>query len=216
MPQSKEKQVKMQAPLLNMKGESVGQVDLKDTLVEINPSKEFLHEYVTIYLANQRERSASVKTRSEVSGGGKKPWKQKHTGRARAGSIRSPLWRHGGVIHGPKPGRLHLDFPRQKARKALAHALSAKYQEGKIIFLDSVQLSDARTREMASFLKKLNCSPRTVLVIEEKNPKVSLAARNIKDFTVTQPENLNAYGVLAADRLVLTQAAWQKLSVVGK
>ncbi len=83
MPQSKEKQAKMQAPLLNMKGESVGQIDLQDTFAEISPSKEFLHEYVTVYLANQRERSASVKTRSEVSGGGKKPWKQKHTGRAR-------------------------------------------------------------------------------------------------------------------------------------
>ena len=216
MAQSKQKETKMQAPLLNMKGESVGQVDLQDTLVEIKPSKEFLHEYVTVYLANQRERSASVKTRSEVSGGGKKPWKQKHTGRARAGSNRSPLWRHGGVIHGPKSGRIHLEFPRQKARKALAHALAAKYQEGKITFLDSVQVEDARTREIVAFLKKLNCSPRTVLVMEEKSPKVSLASRNIKEFVVTQPENLNAYRVLSAERLLLTKAAWQKLSVVGK
>ncbi len=206
----------MQAPLLNMKGESVGQVELQDTVVEIKPSKEFLHEYVTVYLANQRQRSASVKTRAEVSGGGKKPWKQKHTGRARAGSIRSPLWRHGGVIHGPKNGRLHLGFPRQKSQRALAHAIASKYNEGKIIFVENIQLGDARTREMAALLKLLGCKQKTLVVLDQADQKVSIASRNLAGVTVTQPENLNAYGVLASGNMLLTKAAWQKLSVLGR
>ena len=206
----------MQAPLLNMKGESVGQIELQDTVVEINPSKEFLHEYVTVYLANQRQGSASVKTRAEVSGGGKKPWKQKHTGRARAGSIRSPLWRHGGVIHGPKSGKVRLEFPRQKARRALAHAISAKYHEGKIVFVESIQLGDARTREMFAILKQLGCLEKTLVVLDQADPKVSLASRNLANITVTQPENLNAYGVMASGKMLLTKAAWQKLSEIGR
>jgi len=206
----------MQAPLLNMKGESVGHIELQDTVVEIKPSKEFLHEYVTVYLANQRQRSASVKTRAEVSGGGKKPWKQKHTGRARAGSIRSPLWRHGGVIHGPKSGRLHLGFPRQKAQRALAHAIASKYNEGKIIFVENLQIDDARTREMVALLKRLGCHKRTLVVLDQVDPKMSLASRNLEGITITQPENLNAYGVLAAGSMLLTKAAWQKLSALGR
>lgn len=209
-------QDKMQAPLLNMKGESVGQIEIQDTVADIKPSKEFLHEYVTIYLANQRERSASVKTRAEVSGGGKKPWKQKHTGRARAGSIRSPLWRHGGVIHGPKNGRLHLDFPRQKARRALAHAIASKYQEGKIVFVEDIQLGEARTREMAALLKCLGCASKTLIIMDHADPKISLASRNLSEVTVTQPENINAYVVLAAKKALVTKAAWQKLSALGR
>ena len=102
----------MQAQLLNIKGSEVGKVELQDTIFGRRPKPEFLHEYVTVYLANQRQGTANTKTRAEVSGSGKKPWKQKHTGRARAGSFRSPLWRHGGVTFGPRAGHVHLDANR--------------------------------------------------------------------------------------------------------
>src|SRR5579872_1728091 len=110
----------MQAQLLNAQGKEVGKIDLQEKVFGLKPSKSFLHEYVTVYLNNQRAYSANTKTRTEVSGGGRKPWKQKHTGRARAGSNRSPLWRHGGIAHGPKAGRVLLSMPRQKAKLALA------------------------------------------------------------------------------------------------
>ena len=116
----------MEAQLINVKGEKVGKVDLNEAVFGLKPSKEFLHEFVTIHLANQRQHDAKVKTRTEVSGGGRKPWKQKGTGRARSGSIRSGLWRHGGIIHGPKNVKFRLEMPRQKARLALAQALAAR------------------------------------------------------------------------------------------
>lgn len=201
----------MQAELLNVKGEKAGQIDLQDKIFGEKPQKTFLHEYVTVYLANQRTGQHKVKTRTEVSGGGKKPWKQKHTGRARAGSIRSGLWRHGGIIHGPKHGKVRREFPRQKARLALAQALTSRQQAGGIVFVDAFQFAEAKTKLVASVLEKLGCQGRTILVLDQPDAKLTLAARNIPNVEVMLAGDLNAYMVLRSKKLVMTRGAVEKL-----
>lgn len=201
----------MQAELLNIKGEKAGQIDLQDKIFGEKPQKTFLHEYVTVYLANQRTGQHKVKTRTEVSGGGKKPWKQKHTGRARAGSIRSPLWRHGGIVHGPKPGKVRREFPRQKARLALAQALTARQQAGGVIFVDALQFEKPKTKLVAAALEKLGCQGRTVLVVDQPDQKLTTAARNIPNVEVMLAGDLNAYAVLRSKKLVMTRSAVEKL-----
>lgn len=202
----------METSVLNVSGESVGKVALEDKIFGLKPRKEFLHEYTTIYLANQRARSAHVKTRAEVSGGGKKPWKQKHTGRARAGSIRSPLWRHGGVAFGPRGVKIHLAMPQKKARLALAQALSAHAAAGDLIIVDKFVLEDAKTRSVVAILKKLECRGKTLIVLGEPDPKLSLASRNIPGVRVGLVEDLNAYIVLNCRKLVLARPALDKLA----
>jgi len=201
----------MEATVLNVKGEKVGKVELKEAVFGKKPSKEFLHEFVTIYLANQRQHDSKVKTRTEVSGGGRKPWKQKHTGRARAGSNRSPLWRKGGIIHGPKNVERNLTIPRQKARLALAQALAAKNIEGGIVVVDEIKIKEAKTKNVVQILAKLGCEGRTILVLEQSNPQLTLAARNIPTVEVLLAGDLNAYTVLRSKKIVLTQPALEKL-----
>jgi large subunit ribosomal protein L4 len=201
----------MQAELLNVKGEKAGQIDLQDKIFGEKPQKTFLHEYVTVYLANQRTGQHKVKTRTEVSGGGKKPWKQKHTGRARAGSIRSGLWRHGGIIHGPKEGKVRREFPRQKSRLALSQALTSRYQAGGVIFVDALQVKEAKTKLVASMLEKLGCQGRTILVLDQPDAKLTQAARNIPNVEIMLAGDLNAYMVLRSKKLVMTRSAVEKL-----
>jgi large subunit ribosomal protein L4 len=206
----------MQADLMNAKGENVGKIDLKEDLFGAKVSKEFLHEYVTIYLANQRQGDAHTKTRAEVSGGGKKPWKQKHTGRARAGSTRSPLWRHGGVTFGPRRGKVRSEMPRKKAQAALVQALAAKQASGDMIFVDNLAIfekNQVKTKEVAALLKKIGCTKgRTMIVLDSPDAKLSLAARNIADVAVALAADLNAYTVLQARKIVLTKPALDKLA----
>ena len=201
----------MQAQLLDAKGKEVGKLDLQDKIFGEKPQKSFLHEYVTVYLANQRTGQHKVKTRTEVSGGGHKPWKQKHTGRARAGSIRSPLWRHGGIIHGPKPGKVRRELPRQKARLALSQALTARYSAGGVVFVDSLAVEEAKTKNVAAILKALGCDKRTVLVVDQPDAKLTQAARNIPDVQIMLAGDLNAYAVLRSKKLVMTRSAVEKL-----
>ena len=204
----------MQAQLLNVKGAEVGTVDLPEAVFGRRPSPQFLHEYVTVYLANQRRGTANTKTRAEVSGSGKKPWKQKHTGRARAGSFRSPLWRHGGITFGPRAGHVHLDFPRAKARLALAHALSAKQAEGAMIFVEGLPLEEAKTKAMAALLESLKCGSRngcTLLLLDAPDAKLRRASRNIPNVELALAADVSAYGVLRARRMVVTRPALEKL-----
>ena len=201
----------MQAQLLNDKGEAVGTVELQEAIFAQKASKEFLHEYVTVYEANQRAGSANTKTKSEVSGSGKKPWKQKHTGRARAGMIRSPLWRHGGVTFGPRAGKVRLEIPRQKARLALAQALAARHASGGIVIVDQLSIEEPKTKAVARILKALGCGTRTILVLDQPDAKLALAARNIPGVEVRLAGDLNAYAVLRAKKLVLTRPALEKL-----
>ncbi|MFA6002919.1 MAG: 50S ribosomal protein L4 [Elusimicrobiota bacterium] len=202
----------MEAQLLNVKGVEVGKVDLHDIIFGRRASREFLHEYVTNYLANQRQGTANTKTRAEVSGSGKKPWKQKHTGRARAGSFRSPLWRHGGVTFGPRAGHVHLDFPRRKARIALAQALSAKLAQGGIVFVDNLAVDSAKTKQVVQILAQLKCAGRTMLVLDAPDAQLALASRNIPGVELALAGDLNAYTVLRCRRMVVTKPALEKLN----
>ncbi len=201
----------MEAQLLNAQGKEVGKVELQEKVFGLKPSKSFLHEYVTVYLNNQRAYSANTKTRTEVSGGGRKPWKQKHTGRARAGSNRSPLWRHGGIAHGPKAGRVLLSIPRQKAKAALAQALAARYQAGGVLFVDAFSVEQPKTKAVAEILKKLGCDGRTIVVLDQPDAKLAQASRNIPNVEVLLAGDLNAYTVLRSRKLVMTRSALEKL-----
>ncbi|MBI5240337.1 MAG: 50S ribosomal protein L4 [Elusimicrobia bacterium] len=204
----------MQAQLLNVKGTAVGEIALPDAVFGRRPVPKFLHEYVTVYLANQRRGTANTKTRAEVSGTGRKPWKQKHTGRARAGSFRSPLWRHGGVTFGPRAGHVHLDFPRAKARLALAQALSAKQAAGALFFVESLTVAEPKTKAVAAMLESLKCGDRrgcTLLVLDAPDADLARASRNIPNVELALAGDVNAYGVLRARRLVVTKPALEKL-----
>ena len=202
----------MDAKVLDVSGKEVGQVALPEKIFGHKPSKQFLHEFVTVYLANQRQYGAHTKGRSEVSGGGKKPWKQKHTGRARAGSIRSGLWRHGAIIHGPRSGYgSHLDFPRQKAKLALAQALSARAQDGGLVCVKELSLKEPKTKLMAGVLAKLGCEGRTLIVLDAPNAALKRASRNLQSVELVLAGDLNAYEVLKCKKLIITPAALEKL-----
>jgi large subunit ribosomal protein L4 len=202
----------MDAKILDVSGKEVGKVALPENIFGHKPSRSFLHEFVTVYLANQRQYGAHTKSRSEVSGGGRKPWKQKHTGRARAGSIRSGLWRHGAIIHGPRSGYgSHLDFPRQKAKLALAQALSARAQDGGLVCVKELSLKEAKTKQMAGVLAKLGCDGRTLIVLDAPNASIARAARNIPKLEVRLAADINAYEVLNCTKIVITQPALEKL-----
>lgn len=202
----------MDAKVLDVSGKEVGQVALPENIFGHKPSRRFLHEYVTVYLANQRAWTSNTKGRSEVSGGGKKPWKQKHTGRARAGSIRSGLWRHGAIIHGPRMGRgSYLEFPRQKARLALAQALSARAQDGGLICVKDLSLKEAKTKLMAGVLEKLGAAGRTLVVLDAPNAALKRASKNIPTVALVLAADVNAYEVLKCKKLIITQPALEKL-----
>jgi large subunit ribosomal protein L4 len=202
----------MEAKVIDVSGKEVAKCELPEAIFGHKPSRTFLHEYVTVYLANQRQYGAHTKSRSEVSGGGRKPWKQKHTGRARAGSIRSGLWRHGAIIHGPRSGYgSHLDFPRQKARLALAHALSARAQDGGLICVKELALKEAKTKLMADLLRNLGGEGRVLIVLDAPNASLKRASRNLQSVELVLAGDLNAYEVLKCKKLIITAAALEKL-----
>jgi large subunit ribosomal protein L4 len=202
----------METKVLDVSGKEVGKAALPEHIFGHKPSKRFLHEFVTVYLANQRAWTSNTKGRSEVSGGGRKPWKQKHTGRARAGSTRSGLWRHGAIIHGPRMGRgSRLDYPRQKAKLALAQALSARAADGGLVCVKELSIKEAKTKLVASTLAKLGCAGRTLVVLDAPNPELTRAGRNIPTLAIRLAADVNAYEVLNCKKLVITQPALEKL-----
>ena len=161
---------------------------------------------------NGRAGTASTKTRGQVSGGGKKPWKQKHTGRARAGTIRSPLWRKGGVIHPPKPRDYRIDLPQAKVKAALHQALSVKASSGDLVVAEAPNLEAVKTKNVTAWLKMLSLPQKVLLVTEKADAKLSLASRNLRDFEVLQRKHLHAYQVLGAKKVVLIREAMGALS----
>jgi len=202
----------MEAKVLDISGKETGKVELPENIFGHKPSRRFLHEFVTVYLANQRAWTANTKSRSDVSGGGRKPWKQKHTGRARAGSIRSGLWRGGGIIHGPRLGMgARLAYPRQKARLALAQALSARVQDGGLVCVKEFSIKEPKTKIMAGLLEKLGCEGRILIVLDAANPALARAARNIPSVLIRLASDINAYEVLQCKKIVITQPALEKL-----
>ncbi len=193
----------------------VGTVSLPESIFGVEVNEGLLHAAVVNYLANQRQGTHATKTRGMVKGGGKKPWRQKHTGRARHGSIRSPLWRGGGVVFGPQPRDYSYKMPKKQKRLALKAALSAKLQDGELIVVESLNIDEPRTKKMVEVLKGLGINGHSVLVVtRDKDENVILSARNIPGVTVMRAQDINTYEVLVHDRVVLTKEALQRIQEV--
>jgi large subunit ribosomal protein L4 len=191
----------------NFKGEKTSKVDLSAKLFDQKVNATVLHEVVTMQLANQRLGTASTKTRGEVSGGGIKPYKQKHTGRARAGSTRSPLWRHGGIIFGPRPRSYKYGVPAQKMQVALVSALSSKAKDNGVVILDKLELAQPKTKNMVQLLNKLNIKGPALLVVEKVTNDLARAARNLQSLELATATKLNVYEILKNKNLIITKEA---------
>ncbi|MCX7750468.1 MAG: 50S ribosomal protein L4 [Candidatus Bipolaricaulota bacterium] len=190
-----------------------GTVDLPEAVFGRPVSGDLLHRAVRVELLRERQGTAATKTRGEVSGGGRKPWPQKHTGRARHGSIRSPIWRHGGVTFGPQPRKWNLTLPTRMRRQALAAALSARCQEGKVQVVDEIPFSRPKTKEGLAFLARLSCPPKTLVLVapEEYRVPVVKSFSNIPGVSCARADLVTVYDVLAHEGLVLTAGAVQAL-----
>ena len=168
-----------------------------------------LHEYITAYLANQRQGTHSTKTRAEVRGGGRKPWAQKHTGRARQGSIRSPLWRKGGIVFGPKPRDYEIKFPKKKKLLVKYLSLADKIKNNNLIVIRELKVESHKTKNFAMLLKNLNLDSQKVLIIDKNiDDKVKLAARNLQNVELCRINDINAYIVLKNNKLLITKEAF--------
>jgi large subunit ribosomal protein L4 len=185
-----------------------GKISLPDEIFGLKASSAVIHDSVINFLANQRQGTHATKTKGLVSGGGKKPWKQKHTGRARAGSSRSPLWRKGGTVFGPQPRDYSYSIPRKAKNLALKNALSAKLADGEITLIDDLSLSKPSTKDMAAIIKTLGFEGQSLLIVIPGNDNnIKLSARNIAGVHVANASDLNAYTVIAHDRLLITKGA---------
>jgi large subunit ribosomal protein L4 len=198
----------MELDVLNNKGEKSGKVELKDELTATKASKSLLHEVVVAYRAGLRSGTHGVKTRSEVSGGGLKPWKQKGTGRARSGSSRSPLWRKGGIIFGPVERNYKQDLPKSKKRTAFKMAIAQLIKDNRFQVVDAIQLSEPKTKNVAAVYAKWNAPTRSLLVVDKIDEKFNRASRNIENVRVIDVESLNTYEILGARRLFVTKPAF--------
>jgi large subunit ribosomal protein L4 len=207
----------MEAKVYNQEGSEVGTVTLSEKLFGSKPSPALVHQYIVNYLANQRQGAASTKARAEVRGGGAKPWRQKGTGRARAGTIRSPLWKGGGVVFGPKPRDFGGKFPKKMKRGALVSALSDKAQSENIKVLDKLELAEIKTKMVCSILDNLGLDSKKCLILDEVdgiNKNLALSVRNLEKVKYLRAPLANAYDIVDADILVLTKAALAKIEEV--
>ena len=191
----------------DMAGQVVGEITLSEELFGAEVNESVLHSVVRAYLMNQRQGTQSTKTRSEVSGGGKKPWKQKGSGRARQGSTRSPQWTHGGIALGPKPRSYKVSINKKVRRVALKSALSAKAQENEIIVVDEIRATEYKTRPMAEMLKALNADRKPLIVLPEVDAMTIKSFANIPGATTCQANNLNVYEILNHTQLILSKPA---------
>ena len=191
--------------VLDSKKKKVGTVELPNEVFGCKPHVTLVHEVVVMQRACDRQGTASTLRRGEVSGSGKKPWKQKHTGRARAGSIRSPVWRHGGTVFGPKPRSYAFGMPRKKYRAALQSALSAKLLEGSVLVVSDLAIDQAKTKLLAKALTQLGIAGSTLLVIGDPGSNVVQAGKNLAHVTVLRPEELNVYDIVRCNSIVIPQ-----------
>jgi large subunit ribosomal protein L4 len=201
----------MELDVIDRQGKPVEKVSVADKAFGAEVKAHLLHQVVRMQLANRRRGTASTKTRGEVSGGGRKPWRQKGTGRARQGSTRSPLWRGGGVALGPRPRDYAYKLPKKVRRAALCSALSMKIQEGLLKVIDNLEIPAPKTRQMISFLKDLGVNRAAILLLADDNNNVQLAARNLPAVKVLRVEGVNIYDLLAYDYLICTREALMKL-----
>ena len=195
-------------------GKKVSDIALSDAIFAITPNASAMHLCVVAYLANQRQGTQSTLTRAEVRGGGKKPWRQKGSGRARQGSIRSPQWTHGGVALGPKPREYGKTVNKKVRRLAMKSALSSKVAAEELIVLDSLEMNEIKTKEIVSVLKALETGKKVLIVLPEKNETVYRSARNIKGVKTTLVSTLNVYDILNCDSLVVLKDAVSKIEEV--
>lgn len=193
--------------LYNMQGETVGDIELSDAVFAAEVNEALLHQAVVAYWANQRVGTASTRTRGEVRGGGRKPWRQKGTGRARHGSIRSPLWRGGGITFGPVPRDYEIRLPRKARREALKSALSARLREGDLLVLDELSFPRPRTKDLLQVLKNLKVDRTALIITGGENGNVVKSARNLEGITTAPADSINVYDVLVHDVLIFTRDA---------
>jgi large subunit ribosomal protein L4 len=197
----------------NVEGKAVGTIELNDDIFGIEINEHLVHLAVLQQLANKRQGTQSAKTRSEVSGGGRKPWKQKGTGHARQGSTRSPQWKGGGVVFAPKPREYSFKLNKKEKRIALKSALSSRVAASKIYVLDELNFNEIKTKKMAAVLDNLKVN-KALVVLGEKNDNVILSARNIPAVRTALPNSINVYDILKYDTLVLTKDAVAKIEEV--
>lgn len=200
--------------LYNMDGEVVGDIELSDNIFNTEINEAALHLVVVNQLANKRQGTHSTKTISEVRGGGAKPWRQKGTGRARHGSIRSPLWTKGGIVHGPKPRSYRFSIPKKVKRLALKSALTSKVRENNIIVLDELKFDEIKTKKMVNVLNNLNIKTSTLIVLPEKNEIVEKSARNIPGVKTALVNTINTYDILKYEKFLITKDAVAKVEEV--
>ena len=198
----------------DMTGKQTGTMDLNDAIFGITPNQTVLHSAVVNYLANQRQGTQSTLTRSEVSGGGRKPWRQKGTGHARQGSIRAPQWTHGGIALGPKPRSYNYVLPKKVRRLALKSAFSAKVLAGEMMVLDSLTMDEIKTKTVATMLNALNTGKKVLVVLPEMDNNVILSARNIPGVKTAQVNTLNVYDILNCDTFIVVKDAVAKIEEV--
>lgn len=198
----------------NINGNQVGEMELNENTFGANINVEAMHQVVKMLLANRRQGTQSTLTRAEVRGGGIKPWRQKGTGRARHGSIRSPQWRHGGVVFAPKPRSYRYSVPKKIKRIAMKSALSSKVVDSEIIILDELNFAAPKTKQVVGMLDSLKAGKKTLIVLADKNENVERSARNIEGVMTTLVNTLNVYDILNCDKFIITKEAAEKVMEV--
>ncbi len=198
-------------PVLNNEGKKSGTIDLPKDFFGEGINQDVIHQAVVMYQASQRQGNASTKTRKEISGGGIKPWRQKGTGRARQGSIRSPLWKKGGIVYGPHPRDFGFSVPQKVRQGALRETLNAKYQGKDLICIDDFKKPFAKTKEFAAILKNLNVSGKVLALLDGCDPSVQRVSRNIPLFSLMRSQDVNAYDILRHKKILVTKTAFNNL-----
>ena len=198
----------------NMSGAVVGEIELSEAVFGVTPNQSVVHDVVKNHLANKRQGTQSALTRAEVSGGGRKPWRQKGTGRARQGSTRAPQWTHGGIVFAPKPRDYSYTLNKKAKRLALKSVLSAKVADENLVVIDSIKMDSVKTKDFAAFLKAVGCDTKTLVVTAAPDANVIKSGRNIPGCEITFANLINVYDVVNATKLVVDQAALAKIEEV--
>lgn len=200
--------------VVDMAGKVVSELELNENVFGIEPNKTAMHSVVVNYLANQRQGTQSTLTRTEVSGGGRKPWRQKGTGHARQGSTRSPQWRHGGIALGPKPRSYRFILNKKVRKLAMLSALSSKVSANEMVVVDAIKTDEFKTKTMVAMLKALEAEKKTLIVLDAVDAKVIKSAANIEGVKTTQYNTLNVYDILNCEKIVFAKGAVEKLEEV--
>lgn len=200
--------------VLDIAGKEVGSIELPDSIFSVTPNNSVMHDVVVNHLANMRQGTQSALTRSEVSGGGRKPWRQKGTGHARQGSIRAPQWRHGGIVFAPKPRDYSYNVNKKVKRLAMKSAFSSKLLTSDIIVLDSFQMEEYKTKTVANVLSAIGVEKKALIVLPELEDKIIKSAKNLKGIKTSQVNTLNVYDILNTNKLVILKDAVAKIEEV--